>query len=105
MIYKIFMYLLLFFYCMKDINIEMKNGYILIQDVKNETVTKSGLYIPEEKYNRFARVLKTYEGSTLKPGDIIVKPIGRSTPVKIDGEVYDCIREGFVFAKLVEDEN
>ena len=82
----------------------MKNGYILIQDIKNES-TSSGLYIPEEQYNRFAKVLKTYEGSTLKEGDIILKPIGRSTPIKIDGVKYDCIKEGFIFAKLVKDED
>lgn len=90
---------------MNNIPIELKNGYILIQDVKNETVTPSGLYVPEEQYNRFARVLKTYEGSTLKEGDIIVKPIGRSTPVTIDGVKYDCIKEGFIFAKIVNDES
>lgn len=82
----------------------MKNGYILIQDIKNETITPSGLYIPDEQYNRFAKVLKVYEGSVLKEGDIIIKPIGKSTPIKIDGVKYDCIREGFVFAKLVNDE-
>lgn len=80
----------------------MKNGYILIQDIKNETITESGLYIPDEKYNRFARVLKTYEGSKLKEGDVIVKPIGRTTPIKIDDITYDCIREGFIFAKVIE---
>lgn len=90
---------------MNNIPIEMKNGYILIQDIKNETVTPSGLYIPDEQYNRFARVMKVYEGSTLKEGDIIVKPIGRSTPIKIDGVKYDCIKESFIFAKLVKDED
>lgn len=90
---------------MDPIPIEMKNGYILIQDIKNETLTGSGLYIPDEKYNRFARVLKTYPGSTLKEGDIILKPIGRTTPLKINNVVYDCIREGFIFAKIIEDEN
>ena len=44
-----------------------------------------------------------YEGSKLKEGDIIIKPIGRTTPIKIDGITYDCIREGFIFAKLVDD--
>ena len=87
---------------MNKIPIEMKNGFILIQDIKNET-TESGLYIPDEKYNRFAKVLKVYEGSKLKEGDIIIKPIGRTTPIKIDGITYDCIREGFIFAKLVDD--
>ena len=90
---------------MNNIPIEMKNGYILIQDIKNETITSSGLYVPDEQYNRFARVLKTYEGSILKEGDIIVKPINRSTPITIDGIKYDCIKEGFIFAKIVKDED
>ena len=89
---------------MNNIPIELKNGYILIQDIKNETVTNSGLYVPAEQYNRFARVLKVYEGSTLKEGDIIIKPIGRTTPIKIDGIKYECIKEGFIFAKVVDDE-
>lgn len=90
---------------MNNIPIEMKNGYILIQDIKNENITQSGLYVPDEQYNRFARVLKTYEGSTLKEGDVILKPIGRTTPIKIDGIKYDCIKEAFIFAKIINDEN
>ena len=82
----------------------MKNGYILIQDIKDENVTSSGIYVPDEQYNRFARVLKVYEGSVLKEGDIVLKPIGRSTPLTIEGVKYDCIKEGFIFAKLVDDE-
>ena len=85
-----------------EIPISLKNGYILIQDIKNET-TSSGIIIPDETYNRFARVIKTYEGSTLTSGDIIIKPIGRSTPVKINDVTYDCIKEGFVFAKVIND--
>ena len=79
----------------------MKNGYILIQDIRNENV--NGIEIPDSQYNRFAKVLKTYEGSILKEGDIIIKPIGRTTPIKINDITYDCIREGFVFAKVVDD--
>ncbi len=87
---------------MNNIPIELKNGYIIIQDIKNETVTKDGLYIPDNKYNRFARVLKVGEGSSLKEGDVIIKPIGRTTPVTIGDITYDCLKEGFVFAKIVE---
>ena len=90
---------------MKNIPIELKNGYILIQDVKNETVTQSGIYIPNEQYNRFARVMKSYEGSMLKEGDIVIKPINRDTPLKINGVVYRAIKESFIFAKLIEDED
>ena len=89
---------------MNNIPIELKNGYILIQDIKNETVTSSGLYIPDEKYNRFAKVMKVYDGSLLKEGDIIVKPLNRDTPIKIDGITYYAIREIFIFAKLVDED-
>ena len=89
---------------MNNIPIELKNGYILIQDVKNEIVTQSGIYIPNEQYNRFARVLIVGEGSSLKEGDVIIKPIGRTTPIKIDGVKYECIKEGFIFAKVIDDE-
>ena len=85
-----------------EIPITLKNGYILIRDIKNET-TPSGIIIPDETYNRFARVLKTYEGSSLTPGDIIIKPIGRTTPIKINDVIYDCLKEGFVFAKVIND--
>ena len=89
---------------MNNIPIELKNGYILIQDIKNETVTSSGLYIPDEKYNRFAKVMKVYDGSLLKEGDIITKPLNRDTPIKIDGITYYAIREIFIFAKLVDED-
>lgn len=89
---------------MENIGIELKNGYILIQDIKTETITPSGIYIPSEANNRFAKVVKTYEGSTLKAGDVVIKPLGRTTPIKINGVVYDCIKEGFIFAKLIDDE-
>jgi co-chaperonin GroES (HSP10) len=85
-----------------EIPITLKNEYILIQDIKNET-TSSGIIIPDETYNRFARVVKTYEGSKLTEGDIIIKPIGRTTPVKINEIIYDCLKEGFVFAKVIND--
>lgn len=87
---------------LSEIPISLKNGYILIQDIKNET-TSSGIIIPDETYNRFAKVVKTYDGSILTPGDIIIKPIGRSTPVKINDVIYDCIKEGFIFAKVKND--
>lgn len=84
-----------------DLPIELKNGYIIIKDVVNEK-TQSGIYIPDDKYNRFAQVLKVGENSKLKPGDIVIKPIGRTTPIKLNGVIYDCIRESFIFAKIEE---
>ena len=57
-----YLYFIVIIKNMNKIPIEMKNGFILIQDIKNET-TESGLYIPDEKYNRFAKVRKGNEGS------------------------------------------
>ena len=82
--------------------IELKNGYILIEDVKNEHVTESGLYIPDEDNNRFSRVVAVTEGSLLKPGDIIIKPIGRESKIKLNDKIYGCLRENLIFAKIVE---
>jgi co-chaperonin GroES (HSP10) len=84
-----------------DLPIELKNGYIIIKDIMNEK-TSSGIYIPDDKYNRFARVLKVGENSKLKPGDVVIKPIGRTTPIKLNGVIYDCIKESFIFAKIEE---
>lgn len=84
-----------------DLPIELKNGYIIIKDIVNEK-TSSGIYIPDDKHNRFARVLKVGENSKLKPGDVVIKPIGITTPIKLNGDIYDCIRESFIFAKIEE---
>ena len=90
----------------------MKNGYILIKDIVNETITKSGIYVPDESNNRFSKVVKTCENSVLNVGDVIVKPIGRTTPIKVSvkkgdeitSEIFDCIRESFIFARIVDEE-
>lgn len=97
---------------MKEVQMDMMNGYILIQDIKNEIITKSGLYVPETDNNRFSRVVKTFPNSVLNVGDVIIKPLGRTTPIRltvkeengeIHEEIFDCIREGFVFAKIIDD--
>jgi hypothetical protein len=46
--------------------------------------------------------LKVGENSKLKPGDVVIKPIGRTTPIKLNGVIYDCIKESFIFAKIEE---
>lgn len=89
--------------------IEMKNGYILIDDIVEEYVTMGGIYIPGKKdeHNRFARVIATGEGvvNNLKVGDIIVKPIGKESKINLNGKLYGCINSRFLFAKLIEKQN
>lgn len=82
-------------------DVTMKNGYVMIKDVpQEERKTESGLILPKAKYNRIAEIVAVCEGSKFNVGDTIVKPIGRSTPVTIDGVDYECIKEDIIFAKL-----
>lgn len=93
-----------------DSKINLKNGYVLIEDVKNET-TSSGIYIPDNNYNRFSRIVavsdEAREVCGLNVGDIIIKPLGRTTPITLNvngvDRTYDCLNSSFIFAKVVDD--
>lgn len=81
--------------------IKMLNGYIMIKDMPSEDIiTKTGIIIPKDKYQRIAEVCSVGEDSKFQVGDIVIKPIGKTTPVKIDDVEYECIRESFIFAKM-----
>jgi len=81
--------------------IKMLNGYVLIKDrVSKETKTESGIIIPNDKYQRIAEIVAVPAISKFKVGDVIVKPIGKTTPVKIDDVEYECIKESLIFAKM-----
>ena len=82
--------------------IEMQNDYVMVKDLeKEDTVTKNGLIIPADKYQRLAKIVALPENETsLKLGDVIIKPIGRGTPVKLNGEEYECIKKALIFARL-----
>lgn len=83
------------------LNIQMLNGYVLIKDVQTEEITtKSGIIIPKDKYQRISEIYAVNENSKFKVGDVIIKPIGKTTPVKIDNIEYDCIKESLIFAKM-----
>lgn len=79
----------------------MLNGYILIKEMPlKETKTENGIIIPKLNYQRLCEVCSTYNGSKFNIGDVIIKPIGKSTPIIIDGETYECIKETLIFAKM-----
>ena len=82
--------------------IEMQNDYVMVKDLeKEDTVTKNGLIIPADKYQRLAKIVALPENETsLKLGDVIIKPIGRGTPVKLNGEEYECIKKALQKARL-----
>lgn len=81
--------------------IKMLNGYILLKDaIKKETRSKTGLILPNDKYQRVSIVVAVGNDSRFKVGDVIVKPIGKTTPLKLGENEYECIKEDLVFAKL-----
>ena len=85
----------------KKMKIKMLNGYALIKDLPlEENVTEHGIILPKDTYQRNAEIIAVGEESKFKAGDIIIKPIGRTTPVTIDDVEYECIKEELIFAKV-----
>ena len=80
--------------------ITMKNNSLLIQEMEQSTISKGGIILPKEKYNRKAIVLSVYENSQIKVGDIILRNIGKSTLHKINNERCEIISENDVLAVI-----
>jgi co-chaperonin GroES (HSP10) len=78
---------------------KMKNKNVLIQEIKEEQVTKSGLFLPQTKHNRKAIVIES-GSDEVNIGDIIFKSIGNGTMFNIDGEDYEIIHESDILAIL-----
>ena len=82
---------------------KMKNDYILTEEIPQETKTKSGLWIPEEKYNRKALVIEAPEGLEVKKGDKIIKTIGKGTEYTFNDKKYEILHINHVLAVITED--
>lgn len=79
----------------------MVNGYVLVKDEKLEDITTKGGIIIPQKWQRVATIVAVPEGETkYRVGDRIVKPIGKGTPITIDGETYEAISGDLLFARL-----
>ena len=79
---------------------KMKNNYLLVREIRIQQKTSAGLLLPKEKWNRIAEVVLACDNSTLKPGNKIIRNIGRSTPVKFNDEDLDMIHEDWIMAKI-----
>ena len=78
----------------------MKNKYILIQDV-TEKQTASGIWLPEEKHNRVAKVLEVDPNDEeIEVGDIVLKLIGKGTVIRLDGEYVEAIHRNHLLAVI-----
>ena len=83
-----------------SIAIQMKNNYILTKEIPTETKTESGLFLPTPKYNRKAEVLSVGENESVKPGDIIIKTIGKGTEYTYENEKYEILHINHILAKV-----
>ena len=85
-----------------SIAIRMKNNYILTKEIPAETKTESGLFLPTPKYNRKAEVLSVGKNDSVKPGDIIIKTIGKGTEYTFDNQKYEILHINHILA-IIED--
>lgn len=80
--------------------LKLKNNAVLIKEIKEVAVTKSGLLLPTQKYNRKAEVIAT-ASSDVNVGDVILKTIGHGTIFNIDGQEYEILHEDHILAKII----
>ena len=85
-----------------SIAMKMKNDYLLIQEIEQkEITTPSGLIIPPPKHNRKARVIEA-GNDKVKPGDIILKNMGKGTAVTLNDTEFEIIHINQIFAVIEE---
>ena len=80
---------------------KMKNNYILVEEIPQETVTSGGIIIPEEKYNRKAKVLRS-DNDQVKEGDMVIKTIGKGTEYTLNGKKVEILHLNHILAVIEE---
>jgi len=80
------------------IGIQMKNNHLLVRELSVERTTDAGILLPEEKWKRRAEVLVVCDDSQIRPGDVVMRNVGRGTPITIEGQQLEMIHEDWVMA-------
>ena len=79
---------------------KMKNNYVLIEELVQER-TPSGIYLPQNKHNRVAKILAVDESDDdLTVGDIILKLIGKGTEIRMEGKYVEAIHRNNILAVI-----
>ena len=82
---------------------EMKNNYLLVQEIEQqERTTASGIIMSTEKYNRKVKIINSGNNKDLKEGDVILKNIGLGTIVTLDNVEFEIIHTNQLIAILEE---
>lgn len=85
---------------------KMKNNYVVIQELPEETITKTGIYLtPNPAMNRKAVVILAGENEDgIESGDIVVKNLGKGTVMNINDVDYELINISQLMA-VIKNEN
>ncbi len=83
-----------------------KNNYVVIQELPEENVTKTGIYLtPNPAMNRKAIVILAGENEDgIVTGDIVVKNLGKGTIMNINDVDYELINISQLMA-VIKNEN
>jgi co-chaperonin GroES (HSP10) len=83
-----------------------KNNYVVIQELPEEDITKSGIYLtPNPVMNRKAIVILAGENEDgIVTGDIVVKNLGKGTIMNINDVDYEMINISQLMA-VIKNEN
>ena len=76
----------------------MKNNHLLVRELSVERTTDAGILLPEEKWKRRAEVLVVCDDSQIRPGDVVMRNVGRGTLITIEGQQLEMIHEDWVMA-------
>ena len=83
---------------------EMKNNYLLVQEIEQqERTTASGIIMANEKYNRKVKIINPGNNKDLKEGDVVLKNMGKGTIVRLDNVEFELIHITDLIAILTED--
>ena len=83
---------------------EMKNNYLLVQEIEQqERTTASGIIMSTEKYNRKVKIINPGNNKDLKEGDVVLKNMGKGTIVRLDNVEHELIHITDLIAILTED--
>ena len=80
--------------------VKMMHDHLLVEELRVERYSSSGLLLPEEKWKRRARVLCAPSDCPVQSGDEIIRNMGRGTPITINGQELEIIHLDWVMAKI-----
>jgi co-chaperonin GroES (HSP10) len=70
----------------------MKNNYVLVKEIDEETVTEGGIIIPSNSTrNRKALVIEAGNCDQVQNGDTVLKNLGKGTMMTINNETFEMI--------------